>query len=375
MDKIHYYRGTMTDGKQKSTDIFKLGPSGINDALFQKQASWEKTPFKNVRFCRPAEAWNDDYKFMLTKNTITKLPLADYVMELRKALRDYWVSVLDPDEQYLIFHSGGYDSRSLSLSLMELRDSGHPMPEIHFRCHQPEEPMFLEIMKRQGWDKSQYSVYEGPAEDYYDIGRKDRPLNGWQHYNQQLNFWGDIAPNEKEWILITGLGGEMYKYLALDVKHKTARVKNRNLNLLIDHYPHEGQWEGYWRRLFKELLMPFWSYRYLSVSTTANPAFCEPYKDTDSVRWSFTESYKATHGIDCANIEYGRHDYSWSISEKRKQQMRDDYYTSAFHKDYGHRLGHMEFFDLKPGSASWHYDSCVWGFMTCYDEMKRLGKI
>jgi hypothetical protein len=228
--------------------------------------------------------------------------------------------------------------------------------------------MFLETMKRQGWDKEQYSVYEGPSEDYYDIGRIDRPLNGWQHYNQQMNFWSDID-GAQERILITGLGGEMFKYIAWNVGAISKRVKNENLNVLIDHYPHEGQWEGYWRRIFKELIMPFWSYEYLKVSTCPGK-FCTWVGETDSVRAAVVESYIDTHGVDCRNIEYGRHDYSWNLSRATMESMNETFYASQFYKDYGSVLPkHLDFFDLKPGSKSRKYDGCIWGLMTTYEEM------
>ena len=362
MDKIHYYRGTMTDGRRMSTDILSLSNNGLNEEYIRDPQGrpWYETPFKGIRFVDP--------KKLITINPSTRygIDIFDFAMLIRDALHRYWLSVLKPDEKYLFFHSGGYDSRVLSLSLMELRESRDDLTRnIHFRCHQPEEPMFLEIMRRQGWDKSQYSVYEGPQEDYYDIGRMDRPLNGWQHFNQQMNFWSDIAPDEKQWTLITGVGGELFKFIAKNrpIKHK--RVDNEALNWLIDAYPFEGQWEGYWRRIFKELLLPYWSFEYLMVACSVDPRICIEVKDTDSVRAVITVSYMDTHNVDCRNIEYGRHDYSWNISEKRKQEMRDAFYTSDLYKDM--ELGTYDFFNNI-------YNAQLWGFMTTYDASKKTKK-
>ena len=370
MDKIHFYRGTYTDGKLFSHNIRDFKYGGLNYNFFSPSARWNETPFTGIRFAEPRETFNSSYYTLLNKNTVSGLNIEEYAKELRAALIRYWFSVLDENEKYICFHSGGYDSRIISLTLMEVRNMGYDnlTRNIHFRCHQPEEPMFLEIMKRQGWDKSQYSVYEGPREDYYDIGRMDRPMNGWQHYNQQMNFWSDIAPNENEWIVISGLGGEMFKYLGVGVEPLNIRVENKNLNLLIDHYPNEGQWEGYWRTLFKELLMPFWSYEYLSVSTQANPILCEFSDGEDTVRCAVVESFIGTHGIDCRNIEYGRHDYSWNISDGRKKDMVDAFYASQFYNNHKDIMpDSLDFFSTHPDR--WYVDSYLWGLMTCYEKM------
>ena len=115
-------------------------------------------------------------------------------------------------------------------------------------------------------------------------------------------------------------------------------------------------------------VMPFYGYEYMKVSLTVRGDMCKFDGLRDNIRMAVVESFIDTHGIDCLNIEYGRHDYSWNISDKRKRDMEDAFYSSMFYRDCKHLIKEpLDFFSVKP--AHWYYDSYLWGFMTCYDKI------
>jgi len=362
---MQFHRGTYHFMGEYNTDLIKLVKGqhldlDINFFNPEYEPPWFQTPFNGVEFAHPQQTIKTNIyeKFMLDK--IQKTNHRKIAFKIRSALKKYFTRVIQK-EKYIVFHSAGFDSRIISLVLMELRDEGHDMSGIHFRCYQPEGPMFLEIMERQGWDQSQYSVFEGVEADHYDIGRPDRPLNGWQNYNQQMNFWSDIIENEKEWTVITGVGGELFKFMANSDQYEPKRTLNKNLNLLLNQYPDEGEWEGYYKRVFKDILLPYFSHEYLLVSLL-NELDVSWDGQRDSVRSEVVLTYRETHNVDCFYIKYGTHDYSWNISDARKKLIQEWFYKSRLYKDYKDHIPK----GLDFTSNLYGFEAKLWGFATVY---------
>lgn len=368
----HLFRGLLTNGIENDFDIISLAKN-TKQLNFNKnylnpnyKPTYHETPFDEIRFVNTFNIIPENFSFLFYPPQISPLGIAAFSKKLVETTIHYLEQVIDPDEKYLIFHSAGFDSRIISLCLTDIRMRlGEDFTKnIHFRCHQPENEMFLEIMKRQGWHPDQYSVYEGPELDYYDIGRKDIPLNGWQNYNQQMNFWHDIIPEDREheYNLMVGLGGEVFKYLAKYPVKTPTISQSWPLHLLLDHNPGHGEWEGLWLRRFKSLLMPFFSYEYLAVSTTINPAFCQFDGESDNIRRTCVKYFIEKLGIDCYNIPYGKHDYSWKISNKRKVKMYEAWVNSKFAQ---HEAPDVKLSDFSKNMYG--FEARMWGFMTVYD--------
>lgn len=380
MDKLlqltseHLYRGILTNGTDEDFDIIALAKRtpGItfNELYLQRGfvPGYYETPFKQIKFQETQKCVKPEYAYITKAIQSTTKRMDDYCDDLIEATLNYFRAIIDPTEKYLVLHSAGFDSRIMSMALMMLRDEiGEDFTQnFHFRCHQPEGPMFIEIMKRQGWHPDQYSVYDGPYYNYYNIGRSDLPLNGFQNYNQQMKFWNDIVPekDEKNWNLIIGLGGEVYKYLA-KYSHETPTVcQNKALHLLLNHNPGRGEWEGLYQRWFKSLLMPFFSYSYLAQSLKVNPVWCKFNGETDSIRYHVVKRLSDRTGVDCLQIPYGKHDYSWNISSAFKKEMLRIWMNSRFYNDHGYKLNLTEFTINMYG-----FEAKMWGLMTVYDEI------
>ena len=369
MKDLHFRRGEYRYGDEYDYDLIRLVKGKLLEIdlrFFNPNFKplWYKTPFRGVRFPYPVEILPDEQKHLIRQPKYKNPSVKDLAIDIRVSLKRYFQKVIQGDH-YIVFHSAGFDSRITSLVMMELRDEGHDMSRVHFRCYQPEGPIFMEIMQRQGWDRGQYSVYEGPDEDHYDIGRPDRPLNGWQNYNQQMNFWSDIVKNEKEWIAITGVGGELWKFMAAkNPKYLPARTPNQSLNLFLNRYPGEGEWEGYYRRVFKDVYLPFLSFDYLNVSLFNIPEVSFDGK-RDNVRMEVVRSFIDSHGIDCLNIKYGVHDYSWNVSRQRKRFITDWFYESLLYKEYKKYI--PKFLDFH--TDLYGYEAKLWGFATLYENV------
>jgi hypothetical protein len=362
--KDTFHRGVLIDQQgRKDYDIIRLAKIQSKltfDFNFLNpvyKVQWWETPFKEIRFTKPIERINPDYAYLLKDQPMFKGTIQEFTQGLVDGAKEYIRSNFNQTDKYLFFHSGGFDSRVISGCMRDLWNEGFKF-DIHFRCHQPEEPMFLEIMKREGWEKDRYSVFVGAKENYYNIGTSE-PLNGWQNYNHQMNFWSDITKNEKDYIVVTGLGGELFKYILLHSKDNiTERCPNRFINILMQFNPDEGQWGGFWMRKFKDLLIPLLGYPYLTRSLTANPKWCIWNGKTDAVRVEFTRRFK----YNITDVPYGQHDYSWNLTDKFFKGLTKKFHASKFYKDFGKHMGTRPDFTK---INSW--DAKIWGFMTTYD--------
>jgi len=365
--KTTFHRCLLTDrlgrGDYDFVRLAKMQPKLTFDLRFLSpdfRMQWFETPFKEIMFTTIQQRINPGWKYLLKNQPIYPLGIKEFTQKLVDGIKEYLKENLKKEEKYLFLHSGGYDSRVISSCMRDLWEEGMRF-DIHFRCHQPEEPMFLEIMKRQGWPKDMYSVFTGQPDNYYSIGHKENYLNGWHNYNQSMNFWSDIAKNEKEYTLITGLGGELFKYIALHSReYYPIRCENININILLQFNPDEGQWDGLYIRKFKDLLMPLFGYSYMKTSLMVVPGWCKFNGQTDSVRIELTRRFK--YGI--TDIPYGRHNYSWNLSDKFFEGMLKDFYASRFYKDFGkHITIQLDFTNLSSWAAK------LWGFMTTYDKI------
>lgn len=113
---------------------------------------------------------NLSYIFSL-KQSKTKTPLmaavADYAMKLEWIIEEFW----DTGFYHVQLHSSGWDSRIISSVMRKLykKHGKDWLGDIHFVCAKWEGDEFLEIMRRQGWDPSQYTVYNEnvPENEYF----------------------------------------------------------------------------------------------------------------------------------------------------------------------------------------------------------------
>ena len=180
-----------------------------------------------------------------------------------------------------------------------------------------------------------------------------------------MNFWHDIIPQEeeKDWTLIIGLNGEVFKYIAqAETRFKDYKeglyCDNVGINFLFGMMPGYGEWQGQWATQFKDLMMPFMGYEYLKVATKVNPKWCVMNEETDALRFALAKAF----GYNIETIPHGKHNYSWKISEGRKRSMMELYHESKFFKKYKKHID--------PFKDLYGWDAKIWGFaVTVYEKI------
>ena len=244
----------------------------------------------------------------------------------------------DKSRPTLVLHSNGYDSRILSSCLARLRDSGTNLGTVHFRCHEPEGKHFLEIMRRQDWHPSQYSVFKDPDEDVFDVGHWDRPgTSAWLPVTTSANFWRDIVPYDEEpyWNLMTGIGGgESCEYPTLK---KPPFVpwrfcENKPVQLWFSYFIDGTDYVGDIESRFAKALFPYFGALHIRTIAALPDRFLG-YENggdwtnaCDLVRASILRQFKDP----LLDLPRAPRTYRWSISARRWGEMHSNYAKSAF---------------------------------------------
>lgn len=317
-----------------------------------------KTPFREIRFALPRQIIDDKYRHLLASKTPYD-SLSTLLKELKKALKRYFFEVIK-DDNYLMFHSGGYDSRILSAALAECRDEGLNCDRVHFRCHPPECDVFERIMRCEGWKPSQYSCFIERGDNPYQIGHKEISVNGWASYVQQMNYWQDLGT---DWTVIHGWCGEVFRFYVRYRLPKMVHCANRLLNSTI-HRMIGREWEGQWKGIFHDVLSPYFSYYYLEAAMRADKRWIKlDSKDwhIDNIRPALMKIFKFP--ID--KIPRGEHDYHWGLTDEWKKKMEKEFTNSRFYRDHGHTIRKLNLFD----DNMYMWDGRTWGFMTVYDKI------
>ena len=362
----HFYRCIFTDGEQYDIDFLELCRKQEKltfNTLYlnpEYRTLTQETPFKEIRLAFPGEYYPNHP--ILEPKTPFDGSYQEYIIALKDGLKRYLIR-MDDNQKYLMFHSSGMDSRFISGTMAELRRDGKKdFANVHFRCHQPENEAFLYIMKLEGWPESQFSVCPGKEKDYYDIGRDDVCVHGWCSYSNQMNFWSDMGINPKDYIAITGEGGELFKYMT-KYKHPPYKFcNNYHLNMLIDHNPGKGEWDNQWALYFKDLSMPLWSFDYMAVSNRVHTEWVGEYQIAgwDRIRTDLVKSV----GLD--GIQYKEPDYHWGVSPERGMIMNDLFYGGKFYMTYKKQIPENINFAQNP--CGW--ESQLWAFaVTIYDKL------
>jgi len=368
-----------SDGKFSNYDFVAVCANAdkltINQDYFKPNYTPKKegeSIFREVRMLKVTEKTNPKYKHILEPVQPFKGSIEEFARRLKTALRKYIITVWDSNKPPLFCHSCGYDSRILSGILMELRvELGEEwIGDIHFRCHQPEGQRFLEIMKREKWSPSQYSVWKGPTEDHYDLGNPAVNIGYFVDYVIGMRYWKDIIPhgNEIDYVAISGIGGgEFSNYPIRRRPRKNTRWCNNKLfNQQLNFFPRGGFTIGLWNKIFDGVMMPYFSYLFLEEILKIPPKFLKLVpKSTDMVRHHILKTFKP----DLINIRWIGHAYNFKFSAAREAEMWRHWRSSRFYKAYGH-IPSVK--NVNPIKRKNKFNACMYGFATVYEEIMKL---
>jgi hypothetical protein len=366
MKKMNFRRCVFTNGSKQSYFMRDLineeSVFNINYLSKEYKPKPLETPFSNVRMCLPTEYVSDEYKWVLNAQPEWDGDYNSFLRELKNKLKEFLIKYIRPNEKYLHLCSSGTDSRFITGTMAELRDEGMDFSNIHFRCHAPENAAFVNIMKKEKWPASQYSTYSVDS-SCYNIGVDYIDVNGFCSFHNQMNFWSDIG-KEKDFIVITGEGGELFKYIGRYDTLPYPYSDNYYLNMLIEHNPGNGEWDNQLMDLFKDYIMPLWSYEYLSISNRVKREFIRPIPKNgwDNIRMDLVRSV----GLDNTIHIGGDYNTTWKISKQRLEQMSKQFYTGRFYNTYKNFIpADLDF------SNPFNWNSKLWGFaVTLYDKIK-----
>jgi hypothetical protein len=259
--------------------------------------------------------------------------LAEYAELAKTRLKEHLRDHYDPTRPTLVSHSSGYDSRILSSCLAELRDEGFDLGTIHFRCREPEGDAFLQVMARQGWAPDEFSVFEAPADDPFDVGAWDRPgTSPWLPVTSQINYWRDIVPydEEQDWNLLGGSGGgEAVEYPSQPKRPIVdwQFCSNPALQLWFSYFMDGTDFIGDVEARFAKVLFPFFgSGHVLTIGALPTSFLGFGPHGCDNVRAAILETFRDS----TLDIPRAPRTYAWSISESRWAAMHDSYASSVF---------------------------------------------
>ncbi|MFA5216911.1 hypothetical protein [Sulfuricurvum sp.] len=356
------------DNDKASTNILDVArslPSLTFDEHYlnpnYKRRNYIETPFREIRLASPAEKillTSPSHLHILQDKTPTVNSLDDYCDELIGALDRFFSFVLSSKNHYLVFHSSGYDSRINSLMLRKFKKD---LPHIHFRCHEPEEKLFNLIMEKQGWSPSFYSTFPMPSLNPYDLGHKDRPLNGFYTWFGQMNFWRDLVPYhlERDYTVISGsYGGEIFDYPSRNYpNYKNFHYcDNIPINRWLQYCPLKGEWTAQWYNQFQDVIYPFTSYAYLSVVAECNDSFLKIGKYADLVRETIVRH------LDPSLFDITPpvlHKYTIDLGDVETSRITSSFLASKFYKRYADKIPSF--------NLTSEHNKNLWGFMTVYD--------
>lgn len=341
----HTFHSRTLRDREGRTDIDMVALARLQDSVtFDKAVLTDRSvsPIAELEIAPTANVPPD----LLEPQPLYRGTVQDFARELFAEVKAYLRTLWD-DTPKLVWHSAGYDSRIISLALRDLKDElGDAFGTVHFRCHQPEEDLFREIMRIEGWPEDTYSVWEGPESDYYDVGRAGWVGNGFHPAEQGMNFWSDLGD---DWTLITGFGGEITKFHARYPTLRPPYCANPSLARMIHCHPGR-EWVAMTVRDFIDAWHPLLGFDYLRLASQCHDEWATWDGQCDSIREAIIRAVCP----DLMRVPYGRHAYTWNVSEARKREMLERYKAGPFFRDYGIRCLPME-------------NQSLWTFSTVYD--------
>lgn len=311
---------------------------------------------------------NPDYKYLTKVLPKEDRPLKYFAEKLVKAVENYFIQLWDKDKFHLIMCSAGMDSRIISYVLSKLRDKIE-LGKLHFRCHEPEGDLFKEVMKEQGWDEKQYSVYKEnklSEADYY-VRKFSQNANGFSRPG--IEFWDDIITDKDNTVYVGGLcGGELFSY---PLYPKRAFSDNRYEDIIAN----TGAIFNGLARLYNgwnEILLPFASYEYLDIAFRISKQY---------FKWSEGEQKRDSIRLEMCKILGNKlpffigHTYNLKMSEEAAKLMQVSYRTSKFYQDFPEHIVKSAFPWIfyqhnNMQAVSWnHIDLKLYGLATMYQNI------
>lgn len=342
-------------GERKAHDIYEA----IGDEPVTFNEEWlepgykppvGETPFLEVRTASLEErgAWPP----ILEAQRETEDSFEDYIRDMVNSLVSYMEYWVDPDCEYLCFHSSGYDSRILS-GIFKLLGATN----IHYRCHPPETELFTEYMNYLGIKN--FTTIK-PSDCNLNLGRK---THGWRHFGPSWN-----SPKEPNKMGIKGMySGEMWKFAIMPLKHYFFYCENEMLSALLNRIPREPLLYTKTRNV----LVPFMNYEYLSLATRCKREwikYANKKAGLDTIREAMLKEIGKRLNLDLLKVGYQGHYRVYSTKDEDIKMLSEWWKKSRLFNRYQAKLADVDIINRNHKFAQ-----CLLGFSLCYEELSKRG--
>ena len=315
-------------------DIVPTTATFVGSAFHPSEESTCAVPFQATD---PVPAFatvpsNLSYIFSLEQEKVqTPLPeaVADYAMKLEWVIETFW----NPNLYHVQLHSSGYDSRIISTIIRKLYEKNGKdwLGDILFICAKWEFPEFREIMNREGWDSSQYTVYNEnvPEEEYFASAfnfttaweqlraASTFPVNQWWFMIDDLQKEGRL-PDSKTIQVITGLWANETIWCLLEGGQKLSDNFKRLYCHVMASLPVKSA----------DVFRPFTHYALLDSLPTYGLG---KYVDVSAAKFRHALASHICPGLDdICNVS--ARDPMHPISKRLFDKAKDDYRNSKFAK-------------------------------------------
>lgn len=185
-----------------------------------------RTLFREIRVVPALDTWNEEVRNLDVMPVEGPVADAEFAHAAFDAIKGALYRAWNPAKFHVVLHSGGWDSRIVSECICRLREEHGDdwLGRVLFVEANGEAGAFKLIMRAQGWDESQFVVYNEGAEplEYHaaslEFAGAWRRLNGSACY--PLNLWwypvawmqelGVVPADDAEIQCISGYAGDRF---------------------------------------------------------------------------------------------------------------------------------------------------------------------
>ncbi len=325
--------------------------------------------FREIELLSLKKKVDKDHQHFLESMEKTYTDFGVLIHDMKEVLKAILYEILITPEKKIFSTSAGMDSRILAWTAKELeKQYGEWITSnVVFVCKHPEGELFKRAMQHMGWNREQYHVHredQPQSGDYYDYG-DFKNVNAFAP--AMFNYWSEVAPNEKECSFISGsFCGEVLSYpLYEDLYIRKGKLLDNRMQY-IEKFENAYSLNGFVNTLWKNVYMPYLDYRYLDIVLRIDEKlyqFVDPTKrqrktGMDVFRKAILDSYG-----DLPEYHVG-HTYNFTLSERRKQYIEEQWYKSRFYKDF---KDHPAVERCNPAADRGSLDSKLYGLATCYE--------
>jgi len=171
MDNFHRRERIYQSPVGKSNLVYEIIPPELsfnkwNQNVFQGEQYSCQTAFREFQIVRPIETWNIKELELINEDIQEEeVDIKQFVLmafnELIRGIEEAW----QPDLCHVFLHSSGHDSRLISVAIRKLYEKNGDdwLGKMLFFELSWETEKFKKIMEIEGWDKSQYVIYNEGA--------------------------------------------------------------------------------------------------------------------------------------------------------------------------------------------------------------------